>query len=85
MRKELTTIQLQVGTGATLGPALINFAPPSVAGTGVALQAALTKASASDMAGLSAVILQIVLSSIPAARPQTGGVYIDDVVHTNHE
>ncbi|KAI9816681.1 MAG: hypothetical protein M1826_001755 [Phylliscum demangeonii] len=82
------TIQLsgkKAGTGATVGPKLINFNPPSVAGTGVSTtKASMAFASFSDLTGLSQLTLQIVLSSIPAAQQQTAVLDIDDVTHTNH-
>ncbi|KAI9816989.1 MAG: hypothetical protein M1826_001684 [Phylliscum demangeonii] len=76
----------KAGTGATVGPKLINFAPANaVAGTGVSLQSGMAFASFSDLTGLSSVTLQIVLSSIPAAAQADTVLYIDDVVHTNHD
>ncbi|KAI9812946.1 MAG: hypothetical protein M1826_002729 [Phylliscum demangeonii] len=76
----------KAGTGATVGPELINFAPANtVAGTGLSLQTALAFASFSDFTGLSSVTLQIVLSSIPVAAQVDTALYIDDVVHTNYE
>ncbi|KAI9808932.1 MAG: hypothetical protein M1826_004005 [Phylliscum demangeonii] len=82
------TIQLsgkKAGTGATVGPKLINFNPPSVAGTGVSTtKASLAFASFSDLTALSQLTLEIVLSSIPPAQQQTAVLNIDDVKHTNY-
>ncbi|KAI9803459.1 MAG: hypothetical protein M1826_004960 [Phylliscum demangeonii] len=75
----------KAATGATVGPELINFAPPSVAGTGVSQSPDLAFASFSDMTGLSSVTFQVDLSSLPAAQAQTTALYLDDVVHTNYE
>ncbi|KAI9812087.1 MAG: hypothetical protein M1826_002962 [Phylliscum demangeonii] len=76
----------KAGTGATVGPELINFAPAnSVAGTGVSLQSPMAFASFSDLKGLSSVTFQIVLATLPAAQQQSTVFFIDDVVHTNHE
>ncbi|KAI9829910.1 MAG: hypothetical protein M1826_005332 [Phylliscum demangeonii] len=82
------TIQVtgtKAGTGAKVGPKLLNFAPPSVAGTGVATQSGLAFASFTDMTGLSSFTLQVVLSSVPAAQQQTTVIYLDDFVHTNYQ
>ncbi|KAI9830193.1 MAG: hypothetical protein M1826_004995 [Phylliscum demangeonii] len=72
-------------TAKTVRPELINFAPPSVAETGVALRVALRAALAfASFFDISSVALPINLSSIPAAQRQTSVLYIDDVVHTNY-
>ncbi|KAI9833517.1 MAG: hypothetical protein M1826_007131 [Phylliscum demangeonii] len=76
----------KAGTGATVGPKLVNFVPAgSVAGTGASLQTGMAKASLSDFTALSSVTLQVVLSSIPVAAQQTAVLYIDDFVHTNYQ
>ncbi|KAI9827381.1 MAG: hypothetical protein M1826_006306 [Phylliscum demangeonii] len=82
------TLQVEgtkAGTGAKVGPRLINFAQPSVAGSGVATQSGLALASFTDMTGLSSFTLQVVLSSVPAAQQQSTVIYLDDFVHTNYQ
>ncbi|KAI9831370.1 MAG: hypothetical protein M1826_003543 [Phylliscum demangeonii] len=94
--QSVTTDELAIGctvqvtgvkadTGDAVGPKLINFAPPSEAGTGVALQAAMAYASFSDFTRLSKVVLHVMLSSIPEAQQQATVLFIDHVVHTNYE
>ncbi|KAI9828899.1 MAG: class II myosin [Phylliscum demangeonii] len=75
------TIQVtgvKADAGETLEPKLLNFAPPSVAGTGVSTQVTVLFASFSDLTALSQLTLEIVLSSIPEAQQQTTVYFIDD-------
>ncbi|KAI9830459.1 MAG: hypothetical protein M1826_004696 [Phylliscum demangeonii] len=76
----------KAGTGETVGPEFVNFAPANaVAGTGISLQSPMASASFWDLTGLSSVTLLVVLSSIPAAAQQDTTLYIDNIVHTNYE
>ncbi|KAI9803460.1 MAG: hypothetical protein M1826_004961 [Phylliscum demangeonii] len=74
----------KAATGATVGPELINFAPPSLAGTGLAPSSSFAFASFSDLTGLASVTLEVVLTALPAGQDQTTALYLDDVVHTNY-
>ncbi|KAI9821428.1 MAG: hypothetical protein M1826_000664 [Phylliscum demangeonii] len=49
----LLNLQGSASTGATVGSKLFNFSPPSVAGTGFALQASMAFAAFTDLTVLS--------------------------------
>ncbi|KAI9832824.1 MAG: hypothetical protein M1826_000990 [Phylliscum demangeonii] len=72
-------------TGATVVPQLLNFAPPSVAGTGVSTgPPSMAFGQLSGFTGLKSLALSIVPDSIPAAQQATTNLLIDDFVHTNY-
>ncbi|KAI9820481.1 MAG: hypothetical protein M1826_000880 [Phylliscum demangeonii] len=76
----------KAGSGATVGPELINFAPTgAVAGTGASLQSAMAWASFSHFTALSSLTLQVMLSAVPVEAQVATALYIDDLVHTNYE
>lgn len=80
----------KVGTGATVGPQLITYAPPTVLGqpAGVQTTATMTCVTVeSQFKALSDFSLEIVTNSLSGLTPtQQQGVVlrVDDVIHTNY-